>query len=117
MPTGRFVAEEFFADPLFRLTKTTRPYFLQSRTLVLACRQLPEAPSGAEAQIKALRKWVIWLIQETNSFWLNHRLSTEVEHVLYLGTTTPRDHQIKDTNEKFEEVYKQLCAYIKEYTM
>jgi hypothetical protein len=56
---AQFVAHEFFGDPLFRLTKTTRPYFIKSRTLFFTCRRLPEPPSDARAQIKDLHKWVV----------------------------------------------------------
>jgi len=42
-----------FVDPV------SVAYFLQSRTLFLACRRLPEPHPGAAAQIKDLWKWVL----------------------------------------------------------
>lgn len=114
MPVGQFVAAECFADPLFRLTKTTRPYFLQSCTLVIACRRLPEPPSGATAQIKDLRKWVVKAHSGDHSLWSNHRLFKEIEHVLYLGTIAPRDHQT-ETNEAFRAADEHLRDYIAKY--
>jgi len=43
-----------------RLTEaTTRPYFLQSLTLFLACRRIPDPPTGAAAQIKDLETWAL----------------------------------------------------------
>ncbi|KIM41304.1 hypothetical protein M413DRAFT_445336 [Hebeloma cylindrosporum] len=97
---SRFIADEVFADPLFRLTKITRPYFLQSRTLVVSCRQLPEPPSGATVQIEDLRK-----------------LFKRVEKALYSGTIASRDDQIEKTNEAFRSADAHLRAYIAKYTV
>ncbi|KIM41312.1 hypothetical protein M413DRAFT_445342 [Hebeloma cylindrosporum] len=99
------LVNDLLHDPLFRLrlSKATRPYFLQSSSLVLACRRLPEPSSDATAQIEDLR-----------------RLFQKVEHALYLGTKASglsREHQIEKTDEAFKAADEGLRAYTAKYAV
>jgi len=48
---------------------------------------------------------------------IDYRLFKEVEYALHLGTITPRDRQIKDTDEGFKAADKHLRDYITKYTV
>ncbi|KAF8961842.1 hypothetical protein BDZ97DRAFT_1177022 [Flammula alnicola] len=99
MSRSQLVADLFARqDAVRKLTKTKRPYYLQSLTLFTACRRLPEPPEGNVPQNHSLEE-----------------VLKKVEEALRLGTLNTADKETDKITLKFQEAHVALLKYIDTY--
>ncbi|KAF8961846.1 hypothetical protein BDZ97DRAFT_2027775 [Flammula alnicola] len=85
-------------DAVGKLTKTKRAYYLQSLTLVTACRSLPQSPELSPRQNHSLEE-----------------VFKKVEKALRLGTLNTEDKETDEITSKFREAHAALLIYIDTY--